>query len=107
MRAAHGALTHQGEHIAVVLCDVLLSRTDPEKCGPALYWFLKDKWPHIRLVLKTLEPAESTVRVWARLDQLPPPGTGTYTMLANDPSQFSRLVWLHQALFNEPPPADP
>lgn len=104
---AKEVLTRHGEDIAVIMCDVLLSHYSRELCGPALYWFVKEQWPKIAFVLKTMDFSEPTVRRQSGLDQMPPPGPDTYTVLKLDAKLFVQLHWLHLALFNEPPPTDP
>ncbi|MCR4312344.1 MAG: hypothetical protein NUV56_03600 [Candidatus Uhrbacteria bacterium] len=97
-------LKESGTDIRVVLSDLLLSR-DPDKCGPAIYWHVKQYWPKVSFFMVSAY-ADVSIRRVTRLDEMPLEEEGSWTMLDPFAREWCDLDWLHRALFGCDPPED-
>ena len=91
-------LASEGSQVRVVLTDVLLSRVK-EECGPALFWFVKDKWPTVKLFL-TSAYLHGTIREDTGYNELPSEEEGDWQFIDGRDRDWCELNWLHRALFN-------
>lgn len=90
-------LASEGGRVRAVLTDVLLSQVK-EECGPALYWFVREKWPAARFFL-TSAYIDGVIRQMTGYDELPSEEEGDWKFISGLDGDWCELNWLHRALF--------